>query len=82
LIFTLDAECPRVAYIQEGTAYYYLCTNHELWTKGSVLVDAFSISTGRAPLAVGLLGGGLLAWLMVRAIRAAPASTAIPGTRN
>jgi hypothetical protein len=69
LIFEVDAQCPRVAYVQEGAAYYYRCTNHELWTKGSVVIDAYSIHAGRAPLAMGLACCLLLAWLLALAIR-------------
>lgn len=40
-LWTPDAPCPRVPYVEQGVDYYYTCTIHQLWTKHSVLLDAY-----------------------------------------
>ncbi len=40
-LFATDDTCPRIAYITQDPAYYYHCIHHGLWTKKSVLLDAY-----------------------------------------
>lgn len=75
-LFLPDTECPRIAYIQQGAAYYYRCTVHEMWTKRSVLVDALTPDLGRrafvegvvSAVALGVTCLALMAWLRHRAV--------------
>jgi hypothetical protein len=45
-LFAPDAVCPRIAYIEKGADYYYRCTIHMMWTKHSVLLDAYDFHLG------------------------------------
>jgi hypothetical protein len=66
IVFETDWDCPVIAIIENGAPYYYHCTNHMLWTKGSMLVTAYSPGADPVPflLACGCAAG--LVWLIYR----------------
>jgi hypothetical protein len=62
--FASDAVCPTTAYIERTPTYYYHCVNHQLWTKGSVLGQAYQPGNGWASLLLGLACACALIWLL------------------
>jgi hypothetical protein len=66
-MFTPDAACPRIPYAEQGASYYYACSNHLFWTKGSVLLTAFQVDGAHlVDLAIGCVCGAGLLWLLTR----------------
>ena len=63
-VFRDDAVCPHVAIIQNNAEYYYHCINHCLWTKRSVLLDAYAQASLHGDVLYALLGSLLLACLI------------------
>lgn len=65
--FSPDEYCPEIAYIEKNPSYYYKCLNHGLWTKRSMLLDAFRPVPHAAPLALSLAYGIFLMGMWRRA---------------
>jgi hypothetical protein len=63
-VFVPDAACPVIPLIENGAAYYYRCTNHQLWTKGSMLLSAFGTGGDPRSLAIGIACAAGLVWLL------------------
>lgn len=63
-LFTPDDMCPKIAYIQKDAAYYYHCINHGLWTKKSVLLDAYSPGAGATAFIFSLAWCICLIWFL------------------
>ena len=63
-VFRNDAICPHVAIIQNSVDYYYHCINHCLWTKRSVLLDAYAQASLHGDMRYAVLGSLLLACLV------------------
>ena len=64
LLFRDDAVCPHVAIIERDADYYYHCIEHCLWTKRSVLLDAYSQASLRDDMRYAWLCSLLLACLV------------------
>jgi hypothetical protein len=62
--FASDAVCPTTAYIERAPTYYYHCVNHQLWTKGSVLGQAYQPGGGWGSFLLGLACAAALTWLL------------------
>jgi hypothetical protein len=62
--FASDAVCPTTAYIERAPTYYYHCVNHQLWTKGSVLGQAYQPGGGWSSFLLGLACAAALIWLL------------------
>jgi hypothetical protein len=62
--FASDAVCPTTAYIERAPTYYYHCVNHQLWTKGSVLGQAYQPGLGFGSFLLGLACAAGLIWLL------------------
>jgi hypothetical protein len=71
-LFAPDAVCPAIAYVQDGVAQYYRCTEWQLWGKTSILLDAFNPVYGRRLLVAGAACAVGLALLLVWAMLAQP----------
>jgi hypothetical protein len=65
-----DAMCPRPVYRQYGATYFYDCTTHQLWTKGSALLSAYSPGPQPMRLLIGCACGAALLWLLYQMRRA------------
>jgi hypothetical protein len=62
--FASDPVCPTTAYIERAPTYYYHCVNHQLWTKGSVLGQAYQPGSGWESFLLGLACAAALIWLL------------------
>jgi hypothetical protein len=69
-----DAVCPRPVYIEYGAPYFYNCTTHQLWTKGSALLSAYLPGSNPVPLLLGCACGAALLWLLYQLRRASLAA--------
>lgn len=67
-LFATDAVCPRVPYIEQGATYYYQCTIHQLWSKHSVLLDAYSRHLGPTAFLLGTLCCAAWLWFTVNSL--------------
>jgi hypothetical protein len=75
-VFVPDAVCPAIPLVEKDAAYYYHCTNHQLWTKGSMLLAAYVPGAGPGDLLVGCACAIGLIWILYLARRALPAPAA------
>jgi hypothetical protein len=63
-VFATDSVCPRVPLVDQDPAYYYRCAEHMLWTKGSILGEAYSGAADGLSLLLSLGCVLVLIWLI------------------
>ncbi|MDP9325701.1 MAG: hypothetical protein M3O87_04095, partial [Candidatus Dormibacteraeota bacterium] len=74
-LFLPDAVCPIVPTIEEGATYYYRCTVYQLWSKHSVLIDAYHQHLGQAAFILGVACCVAWLWFTVNGLQTARPST-------
>jgi hypothetical protein len=71
-----DAQCPKVAIIQQNAAYYYHWMNHGIWTKSAFLLKFYSRTVVNEDFPYALACAFLLTCLVGIASRASPSTPA------
>ncbi len=70
-LFAPDLICPRVPYIEQGADYYYRCTIHQMFSKHSVLIDAYDPNLGLAAFVLAAVCCLAWLWFTINGLRAA-----------
>jgi hypothetical protein len=81
LVFATDVQCPTVPTVNLG-GYYYRCTEHQMWSKPSMLAAAYAPGADPTPLLIGCACAAALIWLLHRMRAAALRTPSLPSPQG